>query len=176
MFLATLAHAQPLQVRFGLNYSSISGDDFQYRPGFYAGIQKNVQLSTTSDKVTFEPGIYYSLQATQTKSSRTTFHYLQVPMMFNFKLGEHVGLLIGPQPGMMFRATEKNLIGKATTDPVTPSFNSIALSIGGGPYVQINDQFRIEVRGMVDILGMGMVGSDNPMVLFQFGMVYTFTK
>ena len=174
VFATSLAYGQSLQIRAGANSSTVTGDDLKIHAGFYAGIQKDLPLS--NKRITFQPGIFYSRQATQTELRRFTFHYIQVPAMFNFRIGEKGGLLVGPQAGLLFHATDKTLTGNANNAPTTSQYNSIALSLGAGPYVQASEQLRIELRCMVDALSKGVGGSGDHMVLLQLGLAWAIKK
>lgn len=174
IFATSLACGQSLQIRAGANYSTVTGEDLKFHPGFYGGIQKDLPLA--NKRITFQPGIFYSRQSTQTEAHRYTFHYIQVPAMVNFKIGENGGILLGPQAGLLFHATNKARIGNDSNTPATSRYNSIALSLGAGPYVQASDRLRVELRCMVDVLSIGVSGSDNHMVLFQLGLAWAVKK
>lgn len=175
-FAASMANCQPLQLRAGMNYSSIVDDsDTKFHAGFYAGIQKDLALSR--ERITFQPGIFYSLQTTQRLDyERFSFHYIQVPALFNFRIAEHGGLLAGPQVGLLLHATGKFLDGKSDPVPLTSDYSSVSLSLGVGPYAEIDDHFKIELRAMYDVLGLSRNGNASNMLLLQLGLVYAFTK
>jgi hypothetical protein len=162
-----------MQMRAGVNLATISGSVYSFHPGFYVGIQKDLPLSR--ERLTFQPGIYYSLQTTQSDVLRLTFHHVQVPAMFNLKFRKNGGIVFGPQLGMLLHATSKQLNGDDKI-PVTPRFNTIALLLGGGPYVNINEQIKLELRINIDALNVDRSTTGENMISLQGGLVWLLSK
>lgn len=170
---SSIAHSQSLQLRGGLNYSTITSAEFKYQTGFYAGIQKEFPLS--SERIQFQPGIYYSLQPTKDPALRYLFHYIHVPAFFNFKIGENAGLLAGSQASLLFHATRKE-INNGDTEPFTARLNTIGLSLGGGVYVNASSNVKVELRFTRDILPVGRGKGDDYWARFQLGVVWSISK
>jgi hypothetical protein len=161
-----------MQIRAGVNLSTVTGGEYNFHPGFYAGIQKDLALS--KERITFQPGIYYSLQTTQSDDFRVAFHYLQVPAMFNFKFQKSGGILFGPQLGMLLHSTSKALDG-GDRIPITPQLNVIALSLGGGPYIKVSERCKLEFRINVDVLNVDRTSGAN-MISLQGGLAWLLSK
>jgi len=170
---ASAAYCQPMQLRAGVNLSTVTGGEYDFHPGFYAGIQKDLALS--KERMTFQPGIYYSLQTTQTEGLRLTFHYVQVPAMFNYRFQKNGGILFGPQLGLLLHARSKLINGNLDV-PVTSLLKAVALSLGGGPYIDISKQLKVEFRINVDVLSIDRSTSGYNMVLLQGGLAWLLSK
>jgi hypothetical protein len=152
MWWATDSNAQSLQIKGGLNYATVTGDtDYKFAPRFYIGVAKDIRLS---NYVSFQPELFYSLQGTRTGDSPGLgldyyYHYIQMPLYFNFSIGKKAGLLWGPQIGLLSRANLKTSRGDKFV--TTPFMNPFEIQVGGGPYVKVNERLKIELRIAIGI-------------------------
>lgn len=170
------SNAQSLQVKGGFNYATVTGDsDYRFATGFYFGVGKDLRLSKY---VSFQPELIYSLQGAKTGTNlrpwRYYYHYIQMPLYFNFSVGKKIGLLWGPTIGLLSRA-------KVHTDQgdefvITPFMNPFEIQIGGGPYFNVNDRLKIELRIAI---GVTRIDRDDDRLRnfgLQPGLVWMITK
>lgn len=154
LLLITLPVKAQLQVKGGLQLTTISGTQYlkaEPRVGFYLGAGKSFELSK---RISFEPSVMYSLQGYKVDGGDTRLHYLLVPMNFKFDVISNFGLMAGPQIGMAVHAVA-HYDGGPGYDPITfaatPTIKLLNLSFGVGPYYRINDRLVIELRAVFDL-------------------------
>lgn len=136
------AAAQSIDIRAGVNYTTTTGyRAFSFQPAYYFGVGKDIPISKY---VSFRPELYYSLQGARRGTSRLQLHYIQMPLYFNFAIGEKIGIMWGPQVGILTRARYKNDRGE--TYAVLSAMDNFDLLVGGGPTYKISEGVKLELR------------------------------
>lgn len=143
----TLALAQSVDVRAGINMATVTGEPrYTFMPAYYLGLAKDLSISK---HVSFRPEVYYSLQGAHRDEERLWLHYVQMPLFFNFDVSEKVGIAWGPQIGLMTRANLRN--DARETYPALVVMNKFEVEVGGGPYYKINERLRVELRVLIGV-------------------------
>ena len=132
-------------------------------------MSKDVTLSRV---VIFQSGIYYSLQGNQTDISRNRYHYLQLPLLLNFSADPRQGgFTIGPQFGVLSRATMNYDDGPMGS--VLPLARAVDVSLAAGPYFELTERLRLELRGVVGLTNIAADPDDRGVhLVFQAGLAW----
>lgn len=164
--------AQSLAVKGGLNYATLTGPgNNSFRPGFYFGLSHDISLSK---HVSFQPEILYSLQGTYREPTRYYYHYVQLPLYFDFKIGEKGGLLWGPQIGVLARANTRDTRNEGLS--ILPMMKPFDISIGGGPYAKISDRVKAELRISFGVVEISRENESIRNLLIQVGASWAINK
>lgn len=164
--------AQSLEVKGGLNFATVTGfRDNAFFPAFYVGLAHSIPLSK---HVNFQPEIFYSLQGTNRGSSSYRYHYIQMPLYFDFRIGEKGGLVWGPQIGVLARANVRDERNEISS--VLPIMKVFDLSIGGGPYVKIGDKLKVDARISFGVPEISTANESIRNLVVQFGVAYAIKK
>ncbi|HZY82313.1 MAG TPA: porin family protein [Cyclobacteriaceae bacterium] len=144
---AATSFAQSVDVMGGFNAATITGEPgHSMRLGYYVGVGKDISISK---QLSFRPEVYYSKEGAESDGTRRlTFHYVQMPLFFNYTFGK-VGIAFGPQVGMLIGANYKTERGDRL--PILPVMNKFDVAVGGGPYYKITEQLKVEVRAVFSI-------------------------
>jgi hypothetical protein len=120
-------------VRAGLNFASTKFEvlglnaDTDSKVGFHVGLVNDFSLS---EKLTFRPGVLFSLKGGKTDESSSTYTYIDVPLslVYNFTEAEKGFFLeAGPYVGLLLAAKNED-------DDIKEGFNTLdfGLNIGLG--------------------------------------------
>ena len=120
----TTTYAQKINygIKAGTNFSNISGDTEvdNYRVGLYGGLFVEVGLT---DRISIQPEVLYSSQgahetfktfdASGVSSEEYTLRleYLNVPVMFKYKVYNGLNVQVGPQVGFLLNVDQKTEVG-----------------------------------------------------------------
>ncbi|MGY0392322.1 porin family protein [Bizionia sp. KMM 8389] len=147
VIIASVSYAQNASygMRVGMNSSNLSYDpDLSYDPaeryGFAIGFFAEYDLS---DSFAIAPEIQYSAEGRKHRTLRVDF--IQVPVMFKYRLGSRFAIGAGPMVGVKIHEYEDG-------------FNNFNYAAAGGIEFMITDEFFIDARyhyGFNDLL-------DNP--------------
>jgi hypothetical protein len=172
VWLMTDSTAQTLEVKGGLNMTTLTGNaDNSFRPGLYFGFAHEIPLSRY---VSLQPEILYSLQGTYREPAHYWYHYIQVPLYFNFKIAQRAGILWGPQVGLLARANVKRR--DYETWSMLPLMKPFDLSIGGGPYARIGDRLKAELRIAVGVAEISRENESLRNFVIQGGVSWALNK
>jgi len=99
LFSTSLLQAQKYEItpRVGFNYNFFTGgdaDDIDGNSGYHLGLIINRKLG---EKSGVESGILYSKRNVKPNGGEWQFSYLQVPILYSYKLNDIVSLCAGPQ-------------------------------------------------------------------------------
>lgn len=169
--IGTLA-AQSVDVMGGLNLATITGEPgHSIRKGYYLGVGKSMSLSKF---ISFRPEIYYSLQGAEgQRNTRVTFHYMQMPLYFDFAFGS-AGVALGPQIAILAGAKYKDVSGE--TFPILPITNKSDVLVGGGPYYRITNQLKVDVRVAFGITSFDTYDEGLHNRIIQAGVSWSINK
>jgi hypothetical protein len=171
LWLIADLNAQTLQVKGGLNYATVTGHSaYSIKPAWYFGVAKDIRISK---HISFQPEVLYSLQGAERESARYLYHYIQMPLYFNFAIGERAGILWGPQVGILTRA---NVNTRGERWSLLPLMKPFDISIGGGPYVKINDRLKAELRLAVGLSEISKEDERLRNMVIQAGLSWAITK
>lgn len=184
------AHAQA-QVDFGLK-TGVNINTVKYRNsdvemasiGYHAGALAQI---TVSDRFFIRPEVQYSVKGYRFPamgsdgSGNLRFHYVAIPLLAGFPIGNKFGFLIGPEIGFLLKAKSK--FSSGTTD-VSKNFQKFdwGLDLGGmykitkelGVEVRYNYGFRGLIKGITTDENGNPTGSnkDGANRVFQAGLFY----
>lgn len=164
-----------LLVKGGPGICNVIGDDApddkSFFLGFYLGVARDFQLSK---KVQFQPAMIYSLQGYHWgNSSVDRFHYLQMPLNFKFGIGKQGGIMVGPQFGVLTKASAEIAGSKFN---ITSAIKTLTVSFGAGPYVRAGDRVTLEARAVIDLSNFDRAGSYIQLFVVQAGVSVLINK
>ncbi|MGK7393423.1 MAG: porin family protein [Candidatus Cyclobacteriaceae bacterium M3_2C_046] len=144
--LTTVTSAQipRLGVKGGLNLATIAGDldDTSLKPGFQGGLMLNLMIT---DQYALQPELLYSIEGSGFADSdwRLNMHYLNIPIMGKFFIGDGFNFQFGPQIGFLLNA--KYTDGSESVDLESQTTKTVALAVGLGAGYQ-KDHFVLDIR------------------------------
>lgn len=176
LFVATAANAQD-RIKFGIkggvNISDIiKGDgnnnfDTQTKAGFNAGVTLEIPLIAG---LQFTPEVLYAQKGYQltyddnTKFKQTT-NFIDVPILFAFRLGSSFNIVAGPQVSFLLSTKNKfeSGFGSVTETNVEDDSDRFKKSLVGGVIgfrYDVNDRFDIHARYALDFQKNNENGSE----------------
>ena len=189
------------KIRFGLaggvNFAKLTIDndknladslDINGRATFHFGGLVNIPIG---DNVSFIPGVYYSGQGGSIGNNRAAavnegdydlaLHYIDVPLVLNYRMPSGIYLEVGAQPGFLVGAKQKFTSGPLNEKEVDvkdayDGFNVSALG-GLGYMTRIGLGFGARYNfGLSNILEEGQAkdGRENKIRTIQVGLTYQF--
>lgn len=140
-------HAQRFGVKGGLNYSTVSGDNYSYKPGFHVGI---FALFNLAENIKLSPEIVYSGQGAKSSGGQFDYNYVNVPVLVNIHETKHIFFQLGAQFGFLTSATSS--IGGPSVSVIN-ALNKADVALVGGLGADFGDLI-VNARynwGLIDI-------------------------
>lgn len=152
--------------------------------GYYAGLMAQIPIS---DQLFIRPEVQYSLKGFRypavgaAGSGNVRFHYIAVPLLAGFPIGDKFAALIGPEIGFLTSAKSKFASGTIDVGNNYQKFDW-GLDLGGqykvtpelGVAVRYNYGFRTLIKGITTDENGNPTGSnrDGANRVFQAGLFY----
>jgi len=159
------ACAQKFGLKAGLNYSSISGDDYSYKPGFHAGIFLLINLS---ENIKLAPEVLYSAQGAKFSSGQVDYNYINIPVLVNIYETKIIFLQLGAQLGII---TSANFSAGGSSSNVIASLNKTDFGLVGG----LGADFGMVVINARYNWGLTEIVKSNPSAIVQKSDITTNT-
>jgi hypothetical protein len=173
---AFTAHAQQLSfgVKGGLTLAKLTEfNDAKVRPSIFAGGFANIAFN---ESMSLQPELLYSGQGTKYEplNQMITYrlNYINIPVMFQYRIVPEFFLEAGPQLGFMVAA--KTHAGKVTVD-IGDDTKAVDFGLGFGLGYQFPAGVGIAARymfGLTNVFERSL--DDNKNSVAQIGMFYTF--
>lgn len=164
-----------LQPKVGLNCTSITDDDADYKAGFVGGVEAEYHVSPL---VGISAGVLYSMQGAKLKDTdiKMNMDYVNIPILANFYVAEGFALKAGIQPA--FNTSNKVKANGITVDYDKYAGNSaaeiksfdFAIPVGASyeyKNVCLDARYNIGVTKIVD-------GDSSKHSVFQITLGYKF--
>lgn len=173
---AFTANAQTLSfgVKGGLTLSKLTNfDDSKVRPSIFAGGFANIAFN---ESMSVQPELLYSGQGTKyellTQTITYRFNYINVPVMFQYRIVPEFYLEAGPQAGFLVSA--KTHAGKVTID-VGDATKGVDFGLGFGLGYQFPVGVGVAARYMFGLTNTAENSNESyKNSVAQIGMFYTF--
>ena len=164
-------------VRGGLNFSTVTGDDFDSpdgRTSFYAGLLAELPLS---DLVSLQPEVFYSAQGYDVSSgavdSSYNLDYVQVPVLLKVYLIDGLNLQAGPQFGFKVNEDIDFDTNQGTLDFDTDAVNTFDFQLSAGAEYKLFSKIFVQARytyGFTDVIDN--VEARNSVVSAGIGYIF----
>lgn len=159
-------------LRGGVNFAGVKvedAEDWESRLGFHTGVLANFNLTP---KVWIQPELHFSAQGGESDNDnvKLKLNYLNLPVLFQFRVTEGLRIQTGPQLGFLLSAETK--AGDIEID-VEDAFESIDLSWSFGGVYYFNSEIGIDFRynlGLTNIVDGS--GNDAHNRVIQLGTVF----
>ena len=130
-------------LNFPLGYATIA--DNGYRTGFYVGVNTDVELS---HKTFLLFGLMYVQKGAKGEPGKAfhkelIMHYLNMPVLFNYRATKWINLYAGPEIGVLFDADINTTTGTVDADRYFQTFD---LGLAAGFSVDLNKDLYVEAR------------------------------
>lgn len=164
-------------LKAGLNYSTITNTNLEYKPGFYAGSLLDISFS---DFYTMQPELTYSGQGASSKiGGDINIHYISVALANKFFIANKTGfhLIAGMGVDIDFEDNFRNLANNGFESNNNIFFMDISFFLGMG--YELNNGLTFEGRykhGSIGVFSDEFFEENNNRYnsLFQFGVSYKF--
>jgi hypothetical protein len=146
-----------LNPALGLNVCQIHGDNYNgyNKPGIFSGVAVNARLN---EKMSLELGFYFSQKGARHNQNpekgdftfyRVNLNYLDLPLLFKFKLNPTYFITLGPSIAYLISYKEENELGDWTG---VYKFNKFETGVNIGLGRKVKERFFVEVRSSNSIL------------------------
>lgn len=173
---AFTAKAQKLYfgIKGGLTISTLTQfDDSKVRPSIYAGGFANIAFN---ESISLQPELLYSGQGTKYEALNQTItyrlNYINIPVMFQYRIVPEFFLEAGPQLGLMVAAQTHT--GKVSID-IADDSRAVDFGLGFGLGYQFPVGIGVSARymfGLANVFQRSL--DDNKNAVAQVGLFYTF--
>lgn len=172
-------HAQSVDfgLKGGLNLATFSNNNsgvgYQNRTGFHAGLLAHVNVSPN---FAVQPEVVYSSQGTKytlgSQSHDLQLNYVNIPLMFQAKVGGGLYAQAGPQLGVLINATDR--ANNRETDFFTKEdFKKTDVALGFGVGYSGASALGIDARYNLGLTNINEVGSNSiKNNVVQIGLTY----
>jgi len=168
------------KIKAGSNISNIrSGGGSTragYRLGFHCGGLALVKLSS---RVALQPEISYSTQGRKYSStfsnSTTILNYINLPVLFQLKLGTGFRLQAGPQIGFLIAAKVKR-DGQVYDLDIKRSYRLVDIAYSGGLCYLNQSRIGVDVRWVRSLIPITLGPHEQNNNVFQLGLFYDISK
>lgn len=181
LFMASIltVTGQELGVKAGVNLSNWkdSGGIFtsnkKARTAFHFGVYATFDLGET---FALQPELLYSQKGVNFSDSDVEYNltYLDIPIMFKYKLSDSFSLEVGPQLGFLMGAEIENALG--TTD-AKEFFQNVEYAAALGTSYKTNMGLTFGLRynlGLSNVIAIDGITSEIKNNVFQFSLAYSF--
>ena len=164
-----------IQPKVGLNVSSLTEDDAEYKAGFVGGAELEYHVSPMFG---ISGGLLYSMQGAKADAEegnvkvegKYNMDYLNIPILANFYVAKGLALKAGIQPG--FKVSSKIKVGSVSVDDDSDAIKSFDFSIPVGiSYEYMN--ICLDARYNIGCTKVFKEGDGNHSV-FQLTLGYKF--
>jgi len=155
----TVVNAQEISfgAKVGGQLTNLVGDDIegqQAKIGAYGGVFVNFGLT---EDILIQPELLFSMQGTKVEDNhdaRLNYNYLNIPVMFQYKLTDEIYGEFGPQLGILLKAEGKNDIETVDLKEVSETIN-LGLNFGFGYIMEnglgINARYGLGLSSVIDV-------------------------
>lgn len=172
--------------KVGLNLANIVGDDAgdaNMYVGFNAGLFFEIPVN---DKFSIQPELLYSAQGSKSEGNFEGYdidatlklNYINVPVMFKYKVANNFSLEAGPYAGILASAKVKVKVDGYGSDTasVKDEFKSADFGLGFGMNYEFSDVIFANLRYQAGLTQIGDTGGDDDVKnsVFQIGLGFRF--
>jgi hypothetical protein len=141
--------------KVGANFANFVGDveNNAIKPSFHVGGVAEIQIT---DVFSVQPEILFSMQGYQDKDDsliKYNYHYVNVPLMVKYFVGENVSIDAGPQVGLLLYSKRSN--GHEDLDDLKDASNSFDYGMNLGASYEMNNGIFMSARyyyGLANVL------------------------
>ena len=184
IILTGLTLAQPFSGGFfaGVSFSQVDGDTYAgyHKPGLTAGAyitrKFNLRTGWKAELRYIQKGAYNKGPASDPSFYKLTLHYVELPLMVQYFVNEHVILDAGLAPEVYIFHREENQDGELREQDYPP-FHHFGLGADGGVYYKFNEHIITGARYSYSLLPIRQHASGQTYHLNrgQYSNVLSFT-
>ncbi|REK36364.1 MAG: PorT family protein [Bacteroidetes bacterium] len=142
-------------IRAGMSASQVSGDRLSGFDkagivfGGFVGRNFSEKISGQMEISFIQKGSRSSVNKEDNSYYRMRLHYIQVPVLFQYKVGKKIDLEVGPSAGVLVLSEENDQLGLINN---TPPFEDMDVSFNAGGSYQIGEHWTFNARYSASIL------------------------